>query len=77
MPEEYVLRASAAYLCREDLRIFDRVLFNFLGRVANVSLEGDVCKQVGFPVSFGDLGCRRGGDTALPSFLASMNSVGE
>ena len=42
-----------------------------------VSIEGDVCKQAGLPVSFGDLGCRRAGDIALPSFIASMNSVGE
>ena len=41
----------------------------------NVSLEGDVCKQVGFPVNFGVLGCRRAGDIPLASFLASMNSV--
>ena len=47
------------------------------GRVTNVSLEGDVCKQAGLPVSFGGLGCRRAGDIALPSFIASMNSVGE
>ena len=39
-------------------------------------LEGDGCKQAGFPVNFGGLGCRRE-DTTLPSFLASMNSVGE
>ena len=42
-----------------------------------MSLEEDVCKQAGFPVSFDDLGCRRAGDIALPSFLASMNSVVE
>ena len=42
-----------------------------------MSLEGDVCKQAGFPVNFGGLGCRRAEDIALPSFLASMNSVGE
>ena len=30
-----------------------------------------------FPVNFGGLGCRRAKDIALPSFLASMNSVGE
>ena len=41
---QYVLRASSAYLCREELQIFDRALFGSLGRVANVSLEGDVCK---------------------------------
>ena len=70
---QYVLRALPAYLCGEELRILDRALFGSLGREANVSLEGDVCKQVGFPVNFGGLGCRR----ALPSFLASMNSVGE
>ena len=45
--------------------------------MTNVSLEGDVCKQAGLPVSFGGLGCRRAGDIALPSFIASMNSVGE
>ena len=28
-------------------------------------------------MNFGCLGCRRAGDIALPSFLASMNSVGE
>ena len=39
-----------------------------------VSIEGDV---TGLPVSFGGLGYRRAGDIALPSFLASMNSVGE
>ena len=42
-----------------------------------MSLEGDVCKQAGFPVNFGGLGCRRAEDIALPSFLASVNSVGE
>ena len=42
-----------------------------------MSLEGDVCKQAGFPVNFGSLGCRTAEDIALPSFLASMNSVGE
>ena len=56
---QYVLRASSAYLCREEWHIFDRALFNSLGRVANVLLEGDVCKQAGFPVNFGGLGCRR------------------
>ena len=74
---QYVLRASPAYLCREECRIFDRALFGYLGRVANVSLEGDACNQAGFPVSFGVLDCRRERYNALPSFLASMNSVGE
>ena len=74
---QYVLRASSAHLCREELRIFDRALYGSLGRVANLSLEGDVCKQAGFPVNFGGLGCRKAEDIALPSFLASMNSVGE
>ena len=64
-------------MCTEELRIFDRALFGSLGRVANVSLVGDVCKQAGFPVNFGGLGYRRAEDIALPSFLASMNSVGE
>ena len=74
---QYVLRASPAYLCREVLLIFDRALFDSLGRVANLSLEGDVCKQVWFLANFGRLGCRRAGDIPLPSLLASMNSVGE
>ena len=42
-----------------------------------MSLEGDVCKQTGFPVNFGGLGCRRAEDIALPSLLAPMNSVSE
>ena len=42
-----------------------------------MSFEGDVCKQAGFPVNFGGLGCRRAEDIALPSSLSSMNSVGE
>ena len=41
---QYVLRVSPAYLCREELRIFDRALFGSLGRVANMSLKGEVCK---------------------------------
>ena len=45
--------------------------------MANASLEGDVCKQAGFPVNFGGLCCRRAEDIALPSFFASMNSVPE
>ena len=74
---QYVLKASPAYLCREELRIFDRALFGSLGRVANVSLEGDVCKLAGFAVNFGGLGCRRLANIVLPSFVASMNSLGE
>ena len=74
---QYVLRASLAYLCKEELHTSDRVLYDSLGRVTNVSLEGDVCKQAWFSVSFGGLGCRRTGDIALASFLASMNFVGE
>ena len=74
---QYVLRASPAYLCGEELSVFDRALFDSLGRVANVSLEGDVCKQAWLPVSFAGLGCRRAGDIALSSFIISMNSVGE
>ena len=42
---QYVLRTSPAYLCGEELNVFDRALFDSLRRVANVSLEGDVCKQ--------------------------------
>ena len=64
-------------MCGKELSVFDRALFDSLGRVTNVSLEGDVCKQGRLPVSFGGLGCGRAGDTALPSFIASMNSVGE
>ena len=66
---QYVLRASPAYLCREELCIFDRALFGSLGRVANVSLEGDVCKQAGFLVNFGGLGCRRAEDNRTAFFL--------
>ena len=65
------------YLYREELCIFYRAHFGSLGRVANVSLEGDVFKQADFPVNFGGLSCSRAEDIALPSFLASMNSVGE
>ena len=73
----YLLTISPAFLCREEFHIFDRARFDSLGRVANLSLEGDVCKQAGFPLSFSGLDCRRAGDVALSSFLASMNSVGE
>ena len=38
---QYLPRASPAYLCGEMLSVFDRALFDTLGRVANVSLEGD------------------------------------
>ena len=62
---QYVLRSSPAYLSTEELRVFDRALFDSLGRVANVSLEVDVCKQAGLPVSFGCLGCRRAGSCLL------------
>ena len=44
---QYVLRALPAYLCREDLRVFDRAFFDSLWRVVNVSQEGVVCKQTG------------------------------
>ena len=74
---QYVLRSSPAYLCREKLHIVDRALFGSLWRVANVSLEGDMCKQAGFPVNFGGLGCRRAEDIALPSFLASVGELVE
>ena len=67
----------ARLLCGEELIVFDMALFDYLGRVANVSLEGNVCKHAGLPVSFGGLGCRRTGDITLTSFIASMNSVGE
>ena len=70
---QYVLRSSLAYLCKEELRIFDRTLFNSLGRVTHVLLEGDAYKQAGFPVSFG---CRRAGDI-VQFFFASMNCVDE
>ena len=74
---QYGLTASPAYLCREELLFFDRALFGSLGRVSNVSLEGDLCKQAMFLVIFGGLGCMRAEDIALPSFHASMNSAGE
>ena len=34
---QYVLRASPVYLCGEELSVFDRALFDSLGRVANMS----------------------------------------
>ena len=74
---QYILRATPAYLCRGELDIFDRALFDSLVKVTNVSFTGESGKQEGFPVSFGGLGRRMAGDIALPSFLASMNSVGE
>ena len=52
-------------------------MFDSLGSVTNISFTGESGKHEGFPVSFGAVGCRRAGDIALPSFLASMNSVGE
>ena len=42
-----------------------------------MSLEGDSSKQAGLLASLGGLGIRRAGDIAMPSFLASMNSVGK
>ena len=36
-----------------------------------------MCVNKLFPSEFCGLGCRRAKDIALPSFLASMNSVGE
>ena len=36
---------SPAYLCGEKLSVYDRAFFDFLGRVANLSLEEDACKQ--------------------------------
>ena len=45
-------------------------------RTCRWKVEGDVCKQTGFQVNFGGLGCRRARDIALPSFIASLNSVG-
>ena len=74
---QYVLRASPAYLCIDELRIFNSALFDSLGKVAKVPMEGDVCKQAGFIVCFTCLGYRRAGVIDLPSFLASMNSVGD
>ena len=67
-------RPLTCAMCGEELRIFDKALFDSLGKVANVSLEGDAYKQARFPVSID--GCRKAGDIALPSFLASMNSEG-
>ena len=57
--------------------LMHKALFDSLGRVANVSLEGDLCKQARFPVNFGGLTCRRAGDIALSPFLSSINSVSE
>ena len=65
-----------AILCREKLSIFRQGTFDSPKKVKNVSLEGDLCKQAEFPVSFGGLGCRRAGYIALPSFLASKGLGG-
>ena len=61
---QYVLRASPAYLCREELRIFVQGTFWFFKGSGERVLEGDVRKQAVFPVSFchGGLGCKRAGD---------------
>ena len=72
---QYILRASPAYLCTDELSIFDGALLDSLGRITNVAFTGEAEKQAGFPVCFGGLGCRRACDIALPSFIASMNSV--
>ena len=50
---QYVPRASTAYLCREELRVFDRTLIDPLGRVANLSLEGMSVNRPGSRLSFG------------------------
>ena len=68
--QQCALRASPAYLSREKLGIFDS-----LEKVVKVSLVGDVCEQAGFLVC-AVFGYRRG-DIHLPSFLATMNSMGE
>ena len=49
---QYVLRASPAYLCREELRIFVQGTFWFFRGSGERVLEGDVRKQAVFPVSF-------------------------
>ena len=72
---QYVLRPLLAYLCREELRVFDRALFDSLEKVAKVSLEGDVCKQAGFPVSFGGLGCRSLGEQEISPCLLGVPVV--
>ena len=71
------LKNAFGLLFVEELRIFDRALLDSLGRMANVSLEGDVCNHAWFPLKFGVIGCRRAGDIALSYFLGSINSVGE
>ena len=66
------------YLCRGELLTCSSLtghLFDSQWRVANVSLEGDVCKQAGLPVSFGGLGCRRAGDISAFLLLHMMNDV--
>ena len=72
---QIVLKASPAYLCREELRVFGRALFYSIGRVANVSLEGDVCKQAGFPMGFSGLGCRKAGGLLSEFTFADRNVI--
>ena len=60
---QYVLRASPAYLCREELGIFDWAHFDFLERERDERVVGRgtcvLCIQALFPVSFGGFGWRR------------------
>ena len=74
---QYILRASPAYSCLEELRAFDKSLRVSLSRVTNVSLDDSAWVQAGLPVALGGLGCRRAEDIALPAFVASLYSVND
>ena len=72
---QYILRASPAFLCVEQLRLFDESLRDALARVTNVEMEDASWVQASLPVGLGGLGCRRARDVALPAFVSSMHSV--
>ena len=62
--------------CVERSCAFSTGLFFYsIGRVANVSLEGNVCKQAGFPMSFGGLGCRKAGGLLSEFTIADRNVI--
>ena len=73
---QYILRASPAFTCVEQLRRFDDTLRDALESVTNVSMDNDSWAQASLPVGLGGLGCRRGEDVALPAFISSVRSAG-
>jgi hypothetical protein len=72
---QYILRASPAYRCNEDLEAFDKVLVEALSSISNVSMVGESLHQAILPVRLGGLGIRMSKDIALPAFVSSLHSV--